>query len=237
EAPGAEEDRRGEAFVGRAGQLLEQMLAAINLSRDEVYITNVLKCRPPSNRDPKGEEVVACRRFLLRQVQLVEPELIVALGRFAAQVLLDRDEAISRLRGEVHRETVVNAPVLVTYHPAYLLRNPIDKARGWDDLKAEGDAAQAIMVAMRLPNALEILELWVAPAYRRQGRAGLLLGALFADAARLGQTQIRLEVRAGNTAAIATYQSAGFVKDGLRRRYYRDPPDDALLMSCGVSVE
>ncbi|MDC0947780.1 uracil-DNA glycosylase [Gammaproteobacteria bacterium] len=135
EAPEGEEDRLGEAFVGRAGTLLDQMLAAIELDRSAVYLTNVLKCRPPSNRDPRGEEVAACRRYLLRQVELVGPVLIVALGRFAAQVILDRDEAISRLRGTIHHPAMLGAPVMVTYHPAYLLRNPVDKARSWQDLR------------------------------------------------------------------------------------------------------
>jgi DNA polymerase len=133
EAPGAEEDRRGEPFVGQAGQLLDNMLAAIQLKRgDNVYIANVLKCRPPGNRDPKPEEVAACVGHLERQVALIQPKLIVALGRFAAQTLLETDAPISSLRGRLHRYQGV--PLIVTYHPAYLLRNPLDKARAWEDL-------------------------------------------------------------------------------------------------------
>jgi uracil-DNA glycosylase family 4 len=133
EAPGAEEDARGEPFVGQAGKLLDAMLAAIDLRRgDNVYITNVLKSRPPGNRNPEPDEVAACRPYLLAQIELVQPRLILALGRFAAQSLLDTDEAISRLRGRVHR--FQNVPLVVTYHPAYLLRNLPDKARAWEDL-------------------------------------------------------------------------------------------------------
>ncbi len=133
EAPGAEEDRRGEPFVGTAGQLLDNMLAAIKLKRGEnVYIANVLKCRPPQNRDPHGEEVVKCDPFLKRQVELIQPKLIVAMGRFAAQSVLNTDEAIGALRGKLHDYNGV--PVIVTYHPAYLLRNLPDKAKAWEDL-------------------------------------------------------------------------------------------------------
>lgn len=133
EAPGAEEDRRGEPFVGAAGQLLDNMLAAIKLKRgDNVYIANVLKCRPPQNRDPHGEEVVQCDPFLKRQVELIQPRLIVAMGRFAAQSVLNTDAAISSLRGKLHDYNGV--PVIVTYHPAYLLRNMPDKAKAWEDL-------------------------------------------------------------------------------------------------------
>ncbi len=133
EAPGAEEDRRGEPFVGAAGQLLDNMLAAIKLKRgDNVYIANVLKCRPPQNRDPHGEEVVKCDPFLKRQVELIRPKLIVAMGRFAAQSVLNTDAAIGALRGKLHDYNGV--PVIVTYHPAYLLRNLPDKAKAWEDL-------------------------------------------------------------------------------------------------------
>lgn len=133
EAPGAEEDRRGEPFVGQAGKLLDNMLAAIELKRGEnVYIANVLKCRPPENRDPHGEEVVKCDPFLKRQVELIKPKLIVAMGRFAAQSLLNTDSAIGALRGKLHDYNGV--PVIVTYHPAYLLRNLPDKAKAWEDL-------------------------------------------------------------------------------------------------------
>lgn len=133
EAPGAEEDRRGEPFVGQAGQLLDAMLAAIQLDRQQnLYITNVLKSRPPGNQDPKPEQVAACIPFLKRQIELVKPKLIVALGRFAAQTLLDCDTSISKLRGQVHNYHGI--PLVVTYHPAYLLRNLPDKAKVWEDL-------------------------------------------------------------------------------------------------------
>ncbi|MCA1979496.1 MAG: uracil-DNA glycosylase [Thiobacillus sp.] len=133
EAPGADEDRVGEPFVGQAGRLLDAMLAAIDLKRGQnVYIANVLKSRPPGNRNPEPDEVAACRPYLMAQIDLIRPKLIVALGRFAAQSLLDTDEAIGRLRGRVHRFRDV--PLVVTYHPAYLLRNLPDKARAWEDL-------------------------------------------------------------------------------------------------------
>jgi DNA polymerase len=133
EAPGAEEDAQGEPFVGQAGKLLDAMLASIGLARgDKVYITNVLKSRPPGNRDPEPDEVAACRPYLLAQIELIRPKLILALGRVAAQSLLDTDEAIGRLRGRVHQ--FQNVPLVVTYHPAYLLRNLTDKARAWEDL-------------------------------------------------------------------------------------------------------
>ena len=134
EAPGAEEDRQGKPFVGRAGQLLDAMLFAVGMNRDEVYIANVLKCRPPQNCDPQGEEVVRCEPYLHRQVDLVAPRLIVAMGRFAAQSLLRTTEAISRLRGREFTYRDTGIPLIVTYHPAYLLRNPADKSKAWDDL-------------------------------------------------------------------------------------------------------
>lgn len=133
EAPGAEEDRKGEPFVGQAGKLLDNMLAAIRLRRgNNVYIANVLKCRPPDNRDPHGEEVEQCNPYLLRQVELIKPKLIVALGKFAAQSLLNSNSAIADMRGKLHDYNGV--PVVVTYHPAYLLRNMSDKAKAWEDL-------------------------------------------------------------------------------------------------------
>ncbi len=133
EAPGSEEDRLGEPFVGQAGKLLDNMLAAIALSRhNNVYIANVLKCRPPGNRNPEPDEVAKCSPHLLRQIELVEPKLIVAMGRFAAQALLGTDATIASLRGKVHRYAGV--PLVVTYHPAYLLRNLPDKAKAWADL-------------------------------------------------------------------------------------------------------
>lgn len=134
EAPGAEEDRQGEPFVGRAGQLLNEMLRAVGLDRREVYIANILKCRPPDNRDPRPEEVAACAGFLKRQIELVAPQLILCLGRIAAQTLLDTTTPIGSLRGRIHALPGVAAPVVVTYHPAYLLRSPGQKRRAWDDL-------------------------------------------------------------------------------------------------------
>ena len=134
EAPGAEEDRLGEPFVGQAGKLLDNMLAAIGLKRGEnVYIANVLKCRPPGNRNPEPDEVAKCSPHLQRQIELIRPKLIVAMGRFAAQTLLASDATIASLRGTLHRYAGV--PLIVTYHPAYLLRNLPDKAKAWADLR------------------------------------------------------------------------------------------------------
>ena len=133
EAPGAEEDRLGEPFVGQAGKLLDNMLAAIGLARGRnVYIANVLKCRPPGNRNPEPEEVAKCSPHLARQIALIKPKLIVAMGRFAAQTLLGTDATIGSLRGRVH--SYQGVPLVVTYHPAYLLRNLPDKAKAWADL-------------------------------------------------------------------------------------------------------
>jgi uracil-DNA glycosylase len=137
EAPGENEDLQGEPFVGAAGQLLDNMLRAVGRSRigegaKGAYIANVLKCRPPANRNPQPQEVAQCEPFLARQVALVKPKIIVAMGRFAVQSLLRSEEPIGRLRGRVHQYEGV--PVIVTYHPAYLLRTPIDKAKAWDDL-------------------------------------------------------------------------------------------------------
>jgi uracil-DNA glycosylase len=134
EAPGADEDRQGEPFVGRAGQLLDNMLFALGLKRGQgVYIANILKCRPPGNRDPRPEESRACREYLDRQIGLIRPSVIVALGRVAAQNLLATDEPLARLRGRAldYRDT----PLVVTYHPAYLLRKPADKRKVWEDLR------------------------------------------------------------------------------------------------------
>ncbi len=136
EAPGAEEDRRGEPFVGRAGKLLDAMLRAIGLGRDaNVYIANILKSRPPGNRDPRPEEVQACLPYLHRQIELVQPRLLLAVGRIAAQNLLGTDQSLGKLRGRVHRFGERNVPLVVTYHPAYLLRSPADKRQAWEDLK------------------------------------------------------------------------------------------------------
>jgi DNA polymerase len=133
EAPGAEEDRLGDPFVGQAGKLLDNMLAAIGLKRGEnVYIANVLKCRPPGNRNPEPGEVEKCTPFLKRQIALIQPKLIIAMGRFAAQTLLASDASIASMRGRVFRYEGV--PLIVTYHPAYLLRTLPDKAKAWADL-------------------------------------------------------------------------------------------------------
>lgn len=134
EAPGADEDRQGEPFVGRAGQLLTSMLKALGLTREDVYIANVLKCRPPGNRDPRPEEARSCRDYLERQIELVDPALIVAVGRIAAQNLLETETALARLRGRVHGLGVRQRPVVVIYHPAYLLRSPGEKRKAWLDL-------------------------------------------------------------------------------------------------------
>ena len=135
EAPGAEEDRQGEPFVGRAGQLLTAMLKAIGLERDDVYIANILKCRPPNNRDPQPQEAESCTPFLNRQIELIQPKLILAVGKHAAHFLLKTDLAVGRLRGTEHRYEATNTPVVVSYHPAYLLRSPKEKCKAWEDLK------------------------------------------------------------------------------------------------------
>ncbi|PTX11221.1 uracil-DNA glycosylase [Achromobacter mucicolens] len=139
EAPGEQEDRQGQPFVGRSGQLLDAMLAAVGMSRErDVFITNVIKCRPPGNRNPKPEEIAACSPYLMRQIALLKPERILVLGRFAAQTLLGTDATIGSLRGRVHHlktDEGAQIPVVVSYHPAYLLRSPSEKARAWQDLK------------------------------------------------------------------------------------------------------
>lgn len=133
EGPGAEEDRQGEPFVGRAGQLLNSMLAAIGLQREAVYIANIVKCRPPDNRNPTPDEAASCRPFLDRQIALIRPKLILAVGRIAAQNLLQTAAPLGQLRGRVHE--LHGIPVVVTYHPAYLLRTPADKRKAWVDLQ------------------------------------------------------------------------------------------------------
>jgi DNA polymerase len=135
EAPGAEEDRRGEPFVGRAGQLLNAMLQALDLAREDVYVANILKCRPPSNRDPRPEEVVSCEPYLATQIALVAPRIILAVGRIAAQNLLKVQTPIGKLRGQRHAYGPGGIPLVVTYHPAYLLRSPAEKRRAWQDLR------------------------------------------------------------------------------------------------------
>lgn len=133
EAPGFHEDKQGEPFVGKAGELLDKMVRAMTLSREEIYIANVLKCRPPNNRDPEPTEIVKCTPFLERQVAAIQPEVIVATGKFAANFLTGNTGSLSRIRGKWHEYQGV--PVMPTFHPAYLLRNPADKGLAWDDLK------------------------------------------------------------------------------------------------------
>jgi DNA polymerase len=133
EAPGAEEDRQGEPFVGRAGMLLNSMLRAAGFERGQVFIANVLKCRPPNNRDPTQEESKRCLPYLRSQIELLNPAVILCVGRIAAQRLLGCEEALGRLRGRVHR--LGDVPVVITYHPAYLLRSPGDKRKSWADLQ------------------------------------------------------------------------------------------------------
>jgi len=134
EAPGADEDRQGEPFVGRAGQLLNAMLRAIGFDRKDVYIANILKCRPPGNRDPKPEEIAMCTPYLERQIELIAPRAVLAVGRIAAQHLLQSDQPVGRLRGKLASFGAPPIPIVVTYHPAYLLRSPQAKAKAWDDL-------------------------------------------------------------------------------------------------------
>jgi uracil-DNA glycosylase len=135
EAPGAEEDRQGEPFVGRAGQLLNSMLRAIGLAREQVYIANILKCRPPGNRDPASSEAAQCLPYLEQQIALLKPKIMLAVGRIAAQNLLHTDVTLGRLRQQVHHFGLSQVPLVVTYHPAYLLRTPSDKRKAWADLK------------------------------------------------------------------------------------------------------
>jgi uracil-DNA glycosylase family 4 len=134
EGPGAEEDRQGEPFVGRAGKLLNEMLFALGLARSDVYIANVVKCRPPQNREPLPEEAAACEPYLLRQLELVAPKIILALGRISAQHLLKTQAPLGAMRGRVFHSDRSSAPIVVTYHPAYLLRNPVEKRKAWHDL-------------------------------------------------------------------------------------------------------
>jgi DNA polymerase len=160
EAPGENEDQQGEPFVGAAGQLLDRMLAALKLTRSSdgeegpaqrVYIANTLKCRPPRNRNPSPEEMAQCEPFLVRQIELLKPRIILAMGRFAVQALLRSDEPIGRLRGRVHHYQGV--PLVVTYHPAYLLRSPLDKAKAWEDLCLAADVAEGLSPGALGPGA------------------------------------------------------------------------------------
>jgi uracil-DNA glycosylase family 4 len=151
EAPGADEDRQGEPFVGRAGQLLNAMLLAIGLPRETVFIANILKCRPPGNRDPRPEEVARCLPYLHNQIALLKPKIILAVGRIAAQNLLATDVPLARLRGKLHRFGEADTPLVITYHPAYLLRTPADKRKAWEDLKFARSTYRGIVE--RLPGA------------------------------------------------------------------------------------
>ena len=135
EAPGFYEDQKGEPFVGRAGQLLNGMLQAIQFDRQTVYIANILKCRPPNNRDPQPEEVSSCTPFLEKQIALIRPKLLLAVGRIAAHYLLNTKTSLSQLRGKMHTFGALQTPLIVTYHPAYLLRNPKDKGKAFEDLQ------------------------------------------------------------------------------------------------------
>ena len=137
EAPGADEDLKGEPFVGRAGQLLTKMIEAIGMKRDEVYIANILKCRPPNNRSPLPEEITPCSQFVREQITIIQPKVICALGKFASQFLLESQEPITALRGRFYQINGVS--VMPTFHPAYLLRNPGEKRSVWEDLKKVRD--------------------------------------------------------------------------------------------------
>jgi DNA polymerase len=135
EAPGFHEDKQGEPFVGRAGQLLNAMLAAIGMERENVYIANILKCRPPENRDPLPEEVNLCTSFLEKQIALIKPKLLLGLGRIAAHYLLNTKSSLAQLRNKIYNYGILQTPLIITYHPAYLLRNPRDKSKAFQDLQ------------------------------------------------------------------------------------------------------
>jgi DNA polymerase len=135
EAPGADEDKQGEPFVGRAGQLLNEMLLAMGYKREVVFIANIVKCRPPNNRDPKPEEALSCEPYLIRQIELIKPKVILSVGRISAQNLLKTDIAVGKLRGRIHHLGADAIPLVVTYHPAYLLRSPEQKSKAWQDLQ------------------------------------------------------------------------------------------------------
>jgi len=134
DAPDADEDRQGEPFVGHAGQLLNEMLKTIGFSRNQVYITNILKCRPPNNRDPQPEEAECCASYLYRQIELLQPKLILAMGQSTAQLLLKTNMSLAQLRSSVHKLKETRTSLMVTYHPAYLLRSPAEKRNAWEDL-------------------------------------------------------------------------------------------------------
>ena len=141
EAPGADEDKQGEPFVGRAGLLLNEMLFAAGYQRADVFIANILKCRPPANRDPSAEEIACCQLYLQQQIELIQPKLILAVGRIAAHGLLQTTTQVGLLRGTVHSYGEKETPLIVTYHPAYLLRSPLEKRKVWKDLQF----AQAVL--------------------------------------------------------------------------------------------
>lgn len=145
EAPGADEDRQGQPFVGRAGKLLTPMLQAVGFQREQVFVSNILKCRPPENRDPSPVEALQCRPFLERQIALLQPRIILAVGRIAAHNLLNTEVQIGRLRGQIHHFGPERIPLVVTYHPAYLLRSPREKRKAWDDLRLARRAWQAAL--------------------------------------------------------------------------------------------
>lgn len=154
EAPGADEDRLGEPFVGRAGKLLDAMLLALELQRSDVFIANILKCRPPNNRDPLPQETSCCWPFLERQIALLKPDIILAIGRIAAQTLLQTDLPVGKLRGQVHRLAGTNIPIIVSYHPAYLLRSPKEKRKAWEDLQL----ARRALAAELATTAVQVTE-------------------------------------------------------------------------------
>ena len=153
EAPGADEDQQGEPFVGRAGQLLTKIIEAIELRRDDVYIANVIKCRPPGNRNPEPDEVLVCEPFLFAQIDLIKPKVIVALGKFAAQCLLRTDTPITKLRGRIH--AFRGAQLVPTFHPAYLLRSPDKKRETWDDMKLVRSLLRPAAGSTPVPSAVE----------------------------------------------------------------------------------
>ena len=134
EAPGKEEDLIGEPFIGRAGKLLTEILFSINLSRNDVYITNTVKCRPPENRNPNSTEISSCAHFLDKQISLISPKVIILLGKIAAERILNTSEPMAKLRSNIHYYKETNIPTLVFYHPAYLLRSPSEKKKVWDDI-------------------------------------------------------------------------------------------------------
>jgi uracil-DNA glycosylase len=145
EAPGADEDREGEPFVGRAGQLLSSMLRSLGLARESVFIANVLKCRPPGNRDPEAGEIASCLPYLHRQIELIAPALLLCVGRVAAHTLLATDTPVGKLRQQVHRLPPFDLPLIVTYHPAYLLRSPHEKRKAWSDLRFAREVARGAL--------------------------------------------------------------------------------------------